>query len=73
MGRLLEMEQRINGLEDRLAKALDEVQEARSRELGVISVMREVVVHLAAVERGESCIMDHCLTRRIGRLAAARP
>ena len=41
------------GLEDRLANALDEVQDARSREMGLLVVIREVISHLATVEKGE--------------------
>lgn len=42
------------GLEDQLARALDEVREARTRENGLMSVMREMIGHLGAVEQGES-------------------
>jgi len=52
--RLMEMENRVMGLEDRLANALDEVQEARSREIGLMMVMREVLGHLASVDKGTS-------------------
>ena len=52
--RLNEMESRVMGLEDQLARALDEVREARTREMGLMSVMREVIGHLGAVEQGES-------------------
>lgn len=51
--RLIEMDNRVAGLEDRLANALDEVQEARSRETGMMIVMREVIGHLASLEKGE--------------------
>lgn len=56
MGRLIEMENRVMGLEERLASALDEVQEARSRAMDLMIMMREVIVHLAAMEKGESII-----------------
>jgi osomolarity two-component system response regulator SKN7 len=49
----MEMENRVLGLEDRLAKALDEVREARSREVGMVALFRDVIGHLAAVEKGE--------------------
>lgn len=51
--RLIEMENRIIGLEERLANALEEVQEARSREMGLLLVMREVIGHLASGENSE--------------------
>ena len=46
------MESRIAGLEDQLAKALDEVRDARSREMGIMNVVRDVITHLASVEKG---------------------
>jgi osomolarity two-component system response regulator SKN7 len=52
--RLNEMESRVMGLEDQLARALDEVREARMREMGLMNVMRDMIGHLGAVEQGES-------------------
>ena len=51
--RLNEMENRVMSLEDQLSKALDEVREARSREMGIMNVVRDVIVHLATIEKGE--------------------
>lgn len=54
--RLNEMENRVMTLEDQLSKALDEVRDARSREMGIMNVVRDVIVHLATVEKGESAL-----------------
>jgi osomolarity two-component system response regulator SKN7 len=51
--RLMEMESRVLGLEDRLTRALDEVREARTREMNVVSLLRDIIGHLASVENGE--------------------
>jgi osomolarity two-component system response regulator SKN7 len=51
--RLMEMESRVLGLEDRLSRALDEVREARTREMNVVSLLRDIIGHLASVEKGE--------------------
>lgn len=48
-----EMESRIMGLEEQLAMALDELRQARSREMGVLTLAREMIGHMAQVERGE--------------------
>ena len=50
--RLNEMEHRVAGLEDQLAKAMEEVRDARSREMGIMNVVRDVITHLATVEKG---------------------
>lgn len=47
------MEGRVSRLEDQLALALDELRQARSREISMQSWAREMVVHLGQVERGE--------------------
>nr|XP_019044865.1 hypothetical protein I302_06779 [Kwoniella bestiolae CBS 10118]OCF23795.1 hypothetical protein I302_06779 [Kwoniella bestiolae CBS 10118] len=48
------MENRIVTLESKLDRALEEVREARARESGVMSVLKEVIGHLAANERATS-------------------
>ena len=48
------MEQRIGGLEDQLASALEEISNVRSRELGAMNLMREVIAHMATLEKGKS-------------------
>ena len=52
IGRFMEMERRMMGLEEGLAKALDEVREARMREMGLMSVIGEIIGHLEKVEKG---------------------
>ena len=52
-GRLAELESRVLGLEDRLANALDDIQESRSREVGMMRVIREVIENLATSEKGK--------------------
>lgn len=52
VGRLNEMESRIASLEDQLSKAVDELQEARSREMGFANLLRDVIGHLSSIERG---------------------
>jgi hypothetical protein len=47
------MEGRVSRLEDQLAVALDELRQARTREISMQSWAREMVVHLGQVERGE--------------------
>jgi osomolarity two-component system response regulator SKN7 len=54
LGRLFDMENRVLGLEDQLMAALNEVREARSREMGLVTVMRDMLGHMAATENGES-------------------
>ncbi|ORY35476.1 HSF-type DNA-binding-domain-containing protein [Naematelia encephala] len=49
--RLSEMETRVINLEDRLAKAMDEVRDARNREMGMMGLFREVLGHLGQIER----------------------
>jgi osomolarity two-component system response regulator SKN7 len=70
--RLNEMENRVMTLEDQLSKALDEVRDARSREMGIMNVVRDVIVHLATIEKGEFVISlaqasEHLLTSRVNR------
>jgi hypothetical protein len=48
------MESRVASLEDQLAKAIDEVEGARTREMGIMNVLRDVVGHLGTVEKGRS-------------------
>ncbi|EIW68251.1 hypothetical protein TREMEDRAFT_63424 [Tremella mesenterica DSM 1558] len=51
MARMVEMERRIIGLEDGLSKAVDELREANTRETGLLSLIREMISQLEAVER----------------------
>lgn len=51
--RMMEMDNRVRMLEDSLARAMEEVADARNREVGLIGVLREVIGHLATNERGE--------------------
>jgi osomolarity two-component system response regulator SKN7 len=50
------MEGRVSRLEDQLAVALEELRQARTREISMQSWAREMVVHLGQVERGEFSI-----------------
>ena len=52
-GRLVDMEHRVRMLEDQLAKALDDVHDARSREAGTMNLIREIIGHMATGEKGE--------------------
>lgn len=52
--RLFEMENRVSGLEDQLALALEEVRLARMRETGLHNLAREMIVHMTQLEKGES-------------------
>ena len=54
--RVAEMEGRVSRLEDQLAVALEELRQARTREISMQSWAREMVVHLGQVERGEFSI-----------------
>jgi hypothetical protein len=47
------MEGRVSRLEDQLAVALEELLQARTREISMQSWAREMVVHLGQVERGD--------------------
>lgn len=51
--RVAEMEGRVSRLEEQLTIALDELRQARNREISFQSWAREMVVHLGQVERGE--------------------
>lgn len=44
------------GLEDRLARALEDVQEARNREMGMMNLFREILGQFVQMERGESSL-----------------
>ena len=48
------MESRVTGLEDQLAKALDEIHHAKSREAGLMNVVREMIGQLASMEQSRS-------------------
>ena len=63
-GRLVELESRVLGLEDRLANVLEDVQESRSREMGMMKVMREVIAHLATSEKGKPKSLKFWLMRK---------
>ncbi|KAK4685345.1 osomolarity two-component system, response regulator SKN7, partial [Tremellales sp. Uapishka_1] len=51
MAEITDLEQRVLVLEERLAKSEDEASKARTRELALMGLMREVVGHLGSVER----------------------
>jgi osomolarity two-component system response regulator SKN7 len=51
--RLAEMEGRVSRLEDQLAMALDELRQARTRELSLHTWAREMITHVGQVERGK--------------------
>ena len=51
---IAEMENRITNLEEGLAKTMDALDSASVREATMMSLMREMVSHMATVERGES-------------------
>ena len=58
--RLVEMETRVMNLEERLTNALEAVQEARSHEMGLMMVMREIIGHLATIDKGEEAAARSC-------------
>lgn len=51
-GRLMDMESRMAGLEDALYKSQEALRDARSRESSLMGVVREIVGHLVATEKG---------------------
>lgn len=46
----------MQGLEEQLAGALEDLRQARMREQGTIGLLREMLSHLSAAERGEHYI-----------------
>ncbi|WOO77251.1 Transcription factor SKN7 [Vanrija pseudolonga] len=50
-GRVADMENRIVGLEDMLFKTTEQLRESRNQSLGMMTLLREVLVHLAAVDK----------------------
>ena len=52
---MAEMEGRVHRLEEQLAMALDELRQARTREISLQTWAREMVMHVGQIERGESC------------------
>lgn len=53
--RMAEMEGRVHRLEEQLALALDELRQARTREISLQTWAREMVMHVGQIERGEFC------------------
>lgn len=53
--RMAEMEGRVHRLEEQLAMALDELRQARTREISLQTWAREMVMHVGQIERGKSC------------------
>jgi hypothetical protein len=51
--RLVELEKRVLGLEDRCARTMDKLRELRIREASATLLFREMIGILAATERGE--------------------
>lgn len=62
-----EMEGRVSRLEDQLALTLEELRQARAREMGLHAWAREMVAHMSQVDRGEfsRCNRMSGLTSRI--------
>lgn len=54
-GRMVEMESRVLSLEDSLARAIEEVREARNRELGLLSVVKELIAQVAHAQSEPIC------------------
>lgn len=52
--RMMEMENRVSGLEDQLGLALEEIQQARIRETGLHNLARDMIFHMTHLEKGES-------------------
>lgn len=50
--RMIEMENRVSGLEDQLALALEEIQQARMRETGLHNLARDMIFHMTHLEKG---------------------
>lgn len=56
---MTEMENRMSGLEDQLALALEEIRLARVRETGLHNLARDMIVHMTHLEKG----MSKCVIR----------
>lgn len=56
--RMAEMENRVRGLEEHLAVALEEIRQAKTREQNTTGLLREMLSHMASTERGESAFLD---------------
>ena len=52
--RMVEMENRVSGLEDQLALALEEIRLARVRETGLHNLARDMIFHMTHLEKGTS-------------------
>jgi hypothetical protein len=52
--RLVELENKVLGLEDRCVRTMDKLRESRNREASATLLLREVIGVLAATEKGES-------------------
>ena len=59
------MEGRVSRLEDQLAVALEELRQARTREISFQSWAREMVVHLGQVERGKLSLITPVIQANI--------
>lgn len=59
---MAEMEGRVHRLEEQLALALDELRQARTREISLQTWAREMVMHVGQIERGKSVSCEQCLT-----------
>lgn len=66
--RMMDMLNRISGLEDVLYKTQEQLHEARSRESTVMGLLREVVGHLNAVDKGSFSGLGSPLTEQNVRL-----
>lgn len=51
--RLSELETRVHTLEEALVRTQEQLRDSRSREGGVLALMRDVVSHLAACNKGK--------------------
>lgn len=61
--RLKPMEDRLLSLEDTLSRVLGDVREARNREVIMTTLLRTIIGHMAAVEKGEA---TGCPLHRLG-------
>lgn len=52
--RFAEMEARVRGLEEKLLSAVEDVQKAKMREQATSGLLREILNHMTATERGKS-------------------
>lgn len=59
--RLAEMESRVHTLEEALVRTQEQLRDSRSREGGVLALMRDVVSHLAACNKGKPLPCTHCV------------